>query len=219
MNKLSIIQKKILQYHSWKNMINGRPWLKSTTKIISDSRNLSTYHSYRKPCSYKNATFAWFQNREGSVCINSNCATLQHSRFISTTLQLNHGDDDLKNVPETVRVIFISKDGSKTEVMGKVGERAMYLAHRKGIDMEGACEASLACTTCHCYIDSSDEHWDLLPEATEKEEDLLDMAPFLDVNSRLGCQIILSQEIDGIVLRLPRATKNFYVDGHKPQPH
>ena len=63
------------------------------------------------------------------------------------------------------------------------------------------------------------ETHNLLSGATEKEEDLLDMAPFLDVNSRLGCQIILSQEIDGIVLRLPRATKNFYVDGHKPQPH
>ena len=142
-----------------------------------------------------------------------------HHRFISTSALLLHGDDDLRDIPETVRVTFIEKDGTRKEVMGKVGERAMYLAHRKGIDMEGACEASLACTTCHCYVESSDEHWDLLPEATEKEEDLLDMAPFLDVYSRLGCQIILSQELDGIVLKLPRATKNFYVDGHKPQPH
>ena len=208
-----------MQYHNWKNMIYGLPWLKSNPKLILDSRNLSTYNSCSKSITYNNASLALFQSRNGNVCYDSNCAALQHCRLISTTLQLNHGDDDLKNVPETVRVIFISKDGSKTEVMGKVGERAMYLAHRKGIDMEGACEASLACTTCHCYIDSSDEHWDLLPEATEKEEDLLDMAPFLDVNSRLGCQIILSQEIDGIILRLPRATKNFYVDGHKPQPH
>ncbi len=87
--------------------------------------------------------------------------------------------------------------------------------------MEGACEASLACTTCHCYVESQQEqdYFDLLPEATETEEDLLDMAPFLAVNSRLGCQIILTPELDGIVLRLPRATKNFYVDGHVPQPH
>lgn len=141
------------------------------------------------------------------------------NRYISTSSKLYHDDEDLKNRPESVRVVFIEKDGTKKEVMGKVGERAMYLAHRKGVDMEGACEASLACTTCHCYVDSSDEHWDILPEATEKEEDLLDMAPFLDVSSRLGCQIILEPELDGIVLRLPRATKNFYVDGHKPEPH
>ena len=101
---------------------------------------------------------------------------------------------------------------------GKDGERALYLAHRYGIDMEGACEASLACTTCHCYVEGQDL-FDSLPEATEEEEDLLDMAPFLAVNSRLGCQVILRPHLDGIRLRLPRATKNFYVDGHKPQPH
>ena len=94
-----------------------------------------------------------------------------------------------------------------------------YNPLRKGIDMEGACEASLACTTCHVYVESEDEHWDQLPEATDTEEDLLDMAPFLASNSRLGCQIILTPSIDGIVVRLPRATKNFYVDGHKPTPH
>ena len=58
-----------------------------------------------------------------------------------------------------------------------------------------------------------------LPEATEEEEDLLDKAPFLDMTSRLGCQIILTEELSGIKLRLPRATANFYVDGHVPTPH
>ena len=69
------------------------------------------------------------------------------------------------------------------QIKGRIGERLLYLAHRKGIDMEGACEASLACTTCHCYVET-EEHFDILPEATETEEDLLDMAPFLDTNSR-----------------------------------
>ena len=59
-----------------------------------------------------------------------------------------------------------------------------YNPLRTGIDMEGACEASLACTTCHVYVESEDEHWDQLPEATDTEEDLLDMAPFLASNSR-----------------------------------
>ena len=53
----------------------------------------------------------------------------------------------------------------------------------------------------------------------EEEEDLLDKAPFLDMTSRLGCQIIVTEELSGIKLRLPRATANFYVDGHVPQPH
>lgn len=131
---------------------------------------------------------------------------------------MSHGDDGLKDVPETVTVHFITKEGIKLTVTGKVGERVMYLAHRKDIDMEGACEASLACVTCHCYVESQDL-LDVMPEASEEEEDLLDMAPFLQENSRLGCQIILSPELDGIELRLPKATRNFYVDGFKPQPH
>ena len=102
--------------------------------------------------------------------------------------------------------------------MANEGENALRLAQRNGVEMEGACEASLACTTCHCYVEG-DDFWDKLPEATEEEEDLLDMAPFLAENSRLGCQVILAKELSGIELRLPRATKNFYVDGHKPQPH
>nr|CAG4645893.1 EOG090X0GMO [Lynceus sp. MCZ IZ 141354] len=93
----------------------------------------------------------------------------------------------------------------------------MYLAHRYGIELEGACEASLACSTCHVYVD--DEHFDKLPEPVEAEEDMLDMAAFPKPNSRLGCQIILTKELEGIELILPQATRNFYVDGHVPKPH
>ena len=93
----------------------------------------------------------------------------------------------------------------------------MYLAHRNGIDIEGACEASLACCTCHVYVDTCT--FDKLGEISEEEEDMLDMAPDLRENSRLSCQIVLSREIDGITVELPRITRNFYVDGHVPQPH
>ena len=143
----------------------------------------------------------------------------QKSGIHKTALKCHETNEEIAQRPENINITFVTKDGKKIHVQGREGERALYLAHRKGIDMEGACEASLACTTCHVYVESEDEHWDKLPEATETEEDLLDMAPFLAANSRLGCQIVLSPEIDGIVLRLPRATKNFYVDGHKPQPH
>lgn len=83
--------------------------------------------------------------------------------------------------------------------------------------MEGACEASLACTTCHVYVKS--KHSETLPAATETEEDLLDMAPFLKENSRLGCQITLTKDLEGLEVELPKATRNFYVDGHTPTPH
>jgi len=114
-------------------------------------------------------------------------------------------------------VTFIDKSGRSIDVRGKVGDNVLYLAHRFDVEMEGACEASLACTTCHCYV--LDDYLDKLPFADEKEDDLLDMAPFLKENSRLGCQIILTKELEGLKLELPKATRNFYVDGHKPKPH
>eukprot|EP00090_Calanus_glacialis_P047519 TRINITY_DN9913_c0_g1_i1.p1 TRINITY_DN9913_c0_g1~~TRINITY_DN9913_c0_g1_i1.p1 ORF type:complete len:184 (-),score=40.73 TRINITY_DN9913_c0_g1_i1:87-638(-) len=135
----------------------------------------------------------------------------------STTLQLLHSEDPslpLGHIP----VHFVLKDGSVVDALGRDGEVALRLAQRYDVPMEGACEASLACTTCHCYVEE-DKYFDMLPEANEDEEDLLDKAPFLDMTSRLGCQIILTEEMGGIRLRLPRATANFYVDGHVPQPH
>lgn len=116
-----------------------------------------------------------------------------------------------------VNITFVTKCGERIPVKGKVGDNVLYLAHRYQIPMEGACEASLACTTCHVYVNS--DHRDCLPEPLEKEDDLLDMAPFLKENSRLGCQIILTKELEGLELELPKATRNFYVDGHTPKPH
>jgi ferredoxin len=52
-----------------------------------------------------------------------------------------------------------------------------------------------------------------------EEEDMLDLASLLKINSRLGCQIVLTKEMEGMVLELPKHTLNFYVDGHVPQPH
>lgn len=60
---------------------------------------------------------------------------------------------------------------------------------------------------------------DKLPEPKEEEDDMLDMAAALKNNSRLGCQIILNHDLEGMVLKLPSITRNFYVDGHVPQPH
>ncbi|XP_064477345.1 adrenodoxin-like protein 1, mitochondrial [Ornithodoros turicata] len=140
-----------------------------------------------------------------------------------TTSTTFHSDDerfewkDPTSDDEVVNITYVRKDGSKVPVRGKVGDNLLYLAHRYGVEMEGACEASLACTTCHVYV--HEDYYDKLPAPEEKEEDLLDMAPFLKTNSRLGCQIILAKDLEGMHVTLPMATRNFYVDGHVPQPH
>ncbi|XP_022109724.1 ferredoxin-2, mitochondrial-like isoform X2 [Acanthaster planci] len=109
------------------------------------------------------------------------------------------------------------RSGEKIPVQGKVGDNVMYLAHRYNIEIEGACEASLACCTCHVVL--TDDYYNKLPEIEEEEEDMLDLAPFLTATSRLSCQIILTKELEGMEVKLPQATRNFYVDGHVPQPH
>ncbi|KAM8960935.1 ferredoxin-2, mitochondrial [Pelodytes ibericus] len=118
---------------------------------------------------------------------------------------------------ETVDVTFVDRSGCHVPVKGKVGESVLYLAHRYDIDLEGACESSLACSTCQVYV--SPEFFDKLPEPDEREDDMLDMAPMLQENSRLGCQIIITPELNGAVFTLPKITRNFYVDGHVPKPH
>ncbi|KAG7486072.1 ferredoxin-2, mitochondrial [Solea senegalensis] len=153
--------------------------------------------------------------RNGSF---DNCRTI--NRHLQTTIGLYHSEEGSSNAedPEdVVNVVYIDRSGKKTPVKAKVGDNVLYLAHKNGIDLEGACEASLACSTCHVYVDSA--HFDKLPEPEEREDDMLDMAPMLQENSRLGCQIILTPELDGIQLTLPKVTRNFYVDGHVPKPH
>ncbi|KHN88074.1 Adrenodoxin-like protein, mitochondrial [Toxocara canis] len=141
-------------------------------------------------------------------------------RYLQTSSSLSAGEyeyQDPKSEDEVVNVTFILRDGTSKKVRGKVGDNVMYLAHRYGVEIEGACEASLACSTCHVYVDEA--HLNKLSEPKEEEEDMLDMAPLLKPNSRLSCQIVLTKELNNITLTLPQVTRNFYVDGHVPEPH
>ena len=104
------------------------------------------------------------------------------------------------------KIVFIERDGTAREVDAPLGLSVLEVAHRHGIDIEGACEGSLACSTCHVIVDP--EWYDLLKEASIDEEDMLDLAFNLSKTSRLGCQIIISEELDGLTVRLPAATRN-----------
>ena len=73
-------------------------------------------------------------------------------------------------------------------------------------------------STCHVIM--PDDLFDQLPEASEDEEDMLDLAFGLKATSRLGCQVVVTaEEFESQVITLPSATRNFYVDGHVPKPH
>jgi 2Fe-2S ferredoxin len=104
------------------------------------------------------------------------------------------------------KMIFIERDGAAREVDAPLGLSVLEIAHRNKIDIEGACEGSLACSTCHVIVDT--DWYDLLKEASEDEEDMLDLAFGLTATSRLGCQIIMTEELDGLTVRLPSSTRN-----------
>jgi ferredoxin, 2Fe-2S len=104
------------------------------------------------------------------------------------------------------KMTFIERDGTRREVDAPLGLSVLEIAHKHGIDIEGACEGSLACSTCHVIVDA--EWFELLKDATEDEEDMLDLAFGLTKTSRLGCQIIMTEELDGLTVTLPQATRN-----------
>jgi 2Fe-2S ferredoxin len=104
------------------------------------------------------------------------------------------------------KMTFIERDGTRKEVDAPLGLSVLEIAHRNGIDLEGACEGSLACSTCHVVVDP--EWYDLLKDATEDEEDMLDLAFGLTRTSRLGCQIIITEELDGLTVSLPAGSRN-----------
>lgn len=107
------------------------------------------------------------------------------------------------------KVTFILQDGSEKEVDAPEGISVLEVAHQNDINLEGACEGSLACSTCHVIVD---EKWfDGLSEPTEDEEDMLDLAFGLTHTSRLGCQIIMSEKLDGLKVAVPAATRNMQV--------
>ncbi len=106
---------------------------------------------------------------------------------------------------ETVNINFIDK-GKVVKLDVPVGTTILEAAHNNDVDLEGACEGSLACSTCHVIVD--DAYFNKLSEPSEDEEDMLDLAFGLTKTSRLGCQIVLNKDLDGITVEIPDETRN-----------
>ena len=104
------------------------------------------------------------------------------------------------------KMTFVERDGTRREVSAPLGLSVLEVAHKHGVDIEGACEGSLACSTCHVIVDPA--WFPKLASPTEDEEDMLDLAFGLEKTSRLGCQLVITEALDGLVVRLPAATRN-----------
>ncbi len=115
--------------------------------------------------------------------------------------------------PVRFKFVYSKDDKTPKEVLAREGETLLEVAHNNEIELEGACAQSLACSTCHVVLE--ERIYDSLEPAVEEEEDLLDLAYGLTLTSRLGCQVKVSKAMEGMTVRLPSATRNFYVDKTK----
>ncbi len=104
------------------------------------------------------------------------------------------------------RVVFVSPDGTRREIDAPCGKTILEIAQANDVDIEGACEGVMACSTCHVIVASGD--FDRLDEPSEDEDDMLDLAWGVAPTSRLGCQITITEALDGIELTLPADTNN-----------
>lgn len=100
----------------------------------------------------------------------------------------------------TVPITFV-EDGEEITVDAEVGKTLLEVAHANDIDLEGACDGSLACSTCHLILEQN--VYDSLPPPEEEEEDMLDLAFDLTDTSRLGCQIKVDESLSGMVATVP----------------
>ena len=107
-----------------------------------------------------------------------------------------------------IKVRFHKPDGSlDKEVEAKHGQRLLDVAWAAGQPLEGACEGVMACSTCHVIVDKKD--FEKLPRAGDEEEDLLDLAAHATRTSRLACQIILTEDMETLDVRIPAGAKNW----------
>jgi len=99
------------------------------------------------------------------------------------------------------RVVFLKPDGARLEVDANSGESILALAWRLEIGIDGDCEGSMACSTCHVILEP--DAFDRMPPPSEEEDSILDLAPDASETSRLGCQIVLTDADEGLLIRLP----------------
>uniref|UniRef100_A0A0E0L8Y1 2Fe-2S ferredoxin-type domain-containing protein n=1 Tax=Oryza punctata TaxID=4537 RepID=A0A0E0L8Y1_ORYPU len=140
----------------------------------------------------------------------------KNTLFSTASTSSDHHDGSQDK--EKISVTFVNKDGTEQTISVPVGMSMLEAAHENDIELEGACEGSLACSTCHVIV-MDVNYYNKLEDPTDEENDMLDLAFGLTETSRLGCQVIAKPELDGMRLALPAATRNFAVDGFVPKPH
>ncbi|SGZ52114.1 CIC11C00000005836 [Sungouiella intermedia] len=128
------------------------------------------------------------------------------SRHFQVSASALHGHIHKPKPGEELKITFITKDGTQHTFEVAEGDNLLDIAQAYNLDMEGACGGLCACSTCHIIVDP--DFYDEIPEPDDDENDMLDLAFGLTETSRLGCQVKMSKELDGIRVALPAMTRN-----------
>jgi ferredoxin len=129
------------------------------------------------------------------------------ARAFSTTPSRSHAHLTPPKPGQERKVTFVEKDGSEVTFEVADGDNLLDIAQSNDLEMEGACGGSCACSTCHVVV-ASEEMFDKMEEPSDDENDMLDLAFGLTETSRLGCQVCMSKDLDGLVVKLPSMTRN-----------
>jgi len=105
-----------------------------------------------------------------------------------------------------VQVEFLTTDGGRIKAQGSAGISLLEVAQGAGMPLEGTCEGQMACSTCHVVV--APDWFARLPPASSDEEDMLDLAAAVTATSRLSCQICLTEELDGLLVRIPGESRD-----------
>lgn len=104
------------------------------------------------------------------------------------------------------QITFVLEAGERRTVQTEAGLTLLQVCRDHDIPIEGACEGCLACATCHVIV--APDWYERLPEASEEEEDMLDLAIGLTNTSRLGCQLVVQPDWDGLTVALPEGRQH-----------
>ena len=127
-------------------------------------------------------------------------STQQHRPFTSTPPN-PHGDLTPPKPGQERHITFIDKDSHSHTFTVADGDNLLDIAQANDVEMEGACGGSCACSTCHVIV-RSDADYDKMEEPSDDENDMLDLAFGLTETSRLGCQVRMTRELDGLVVSI-----------------
>lgn len=105
-----------------------------------------------------------------------------------------------------VKVTFITAQDQRIEREAEAGTRLLEVGQNAGLPLEGTCEGQMACSTCHVIV--TPEWFEKLTPASDDEEDMLDLAAGVTRTSRLSCQIVLTDALDGLEVRVPEEARD-----------